>query len=72
MIKGVQKNIIIIKDTNSEIFEQAIFIIKRGTPQLSDHTLKKEAERIIELKTSNYLKNAIRKKSIFTKFFEEN
>lgn len=50
MIKGFQKNAIIIKDTGSEIFEQAIFIVKKEIPALSDYTLMREAERIIEEK----------------------
>lgn len=29
MIKGIQKNIIVIKDPGSHIFEQAIFIVKK-------------------------------------------
>lgn len=52
MIKGFQKNVIVVKDTGSEIFEQAIFIVKKEIPALSDYTLIREAERIIEEKVS--------------------
>ena len=52
MIKGIQKNIIVIKDPGSHIFEQAIFIVKKDLPHLSDITLRYEDEKIIQDQTS--------------------
>ena len=52
MIKAAQKNVYILKDTHSEIFEEAIFIVKKEIPALSDYTLQKEAERILREHTS--------------------
>lgn len=62
MIKGIQKNIIIIKDTGSHIFEEAIFIVKKDIPPLSDISLKYEAEKIISEKTSALIPSEKRKK----------
>lgn len=68
MIKGAQKNVIIIKDTNSAIFEQAIFIVKPGNKNLTEVTLLQEARRIVAEKTNNFSSG---KKSIFQKFFTQ-
>lgn len=61
MIRGVQKNIIVIKNTDSDIFEEAIFIInpKKGYKNKKD--LKKEAKRIIAEKSDHFS----RKKGLF-------
>ena len=66
MIKGIQKNVIIIKDTNSTIFEEAIFVVKPGNKNLSESTLLQEARRIVAEKTNNINSN---KKSLFHKLF---
>ncbi len=71
MIKGVSKKIFVIKDTKSDIFEEAIFIMKPQLPPLSEHTLKHEAEKIIDQKTSLYMKNVERRKKLFMKLFDE-
>lgn len=60
MIKGVQKNVIVIKDPGSHIFEEAIFIVKKDIPKLSDISLKFEAEKIIATQTSA-LKKKVKK-----------
>ena len=52
MIKGCQKNVIVIRDTKSDIFEQAIFIVKKNIPRLSDYTLRLEAEKILAEKAA--------------------
>ncbi|PWM44715.1 MAG: hypothetical protein DBX47_05480 [Clostridiales bacterium] len=71
MIKGISKKVFVIRDTKSDIFEEAIFIMKPQSPPLSDHTLKREAEKIISEKTAIYLKNAERRKKLFLKIFDE-
>lgn len=49
MIKGCQKNIIHLKDTGSPYFEEAYFIVKRGSDieALGDDIIK-EATNIVE------------------------
>ena len=60
MIKGRKKSVYIIKNTGSRLFEEAIFIVKKDAPHVSDYTLKQEAEKVE--KTSYYIKKALRKK----------
>ena len=52
MIKGRKKSVYIIKNTGSRLFEEAIFIVKKDAPHVSDYTLKQEAEKVIVEKTS--------------------
>lgn len=49
MIKGCQKKIIHIKNTNSPYFEEAYFIIKNDPPsETSENDMLKEATKIAE------------------------
>lgn len=55
MIKGCQRNIYHIKNTNSSIFEEAYFVLKKtvspeyspGLRHINDSEMAEEAERII-------------------------
>jgi len=51
MIKGSMKNIIIIKNTGSDVFELAIFVIRPGEKNFSEKYMRSEARRIIAEKT---------------------
>lgn len=56
MIKGVYKNVVVIKDLDSEIIEEAIFIVK---PQASKKGVSRmdmltEAKNILEQKSKRY------------------
>ena len=46
MIKGINKNMIVVKNTGSKYFEEAHFIIKNGT-DARDRDIIKEASRIV-------------------------
>lgn len=46
MLRGVNKRIIEINDTGSELFEKAFFIVKSDN-DLSESTLENEASRIM-------------------------
>ncbi len=46
MLRGVNKRIIEINDTGSELFEKAFFIVKNDN-DLSEATLENEANRIM-------------------------
>ena len=50
MIKGCQKKIIFVKDTGSEYFEEAYFIMKSDSelPRTEETDIVKEAEKIVE------------------------
>ena len=49
MIKGVNKNIVVVKDKKSKIFEEAIFILKPDVYQKkpSKFEISKEIQRIL-------------------------
>ena len=46
MIKGINKNMIVVKNTGSRYFEEAHFIIKNGT-DARERDIVKEASRIV-------------------------
>lgn len=47
MLRGVNKRIIEVNDTGSDMFEKALFIVKASS-NMSDERLQKEAHRIID------------------------
>lgn len=56
MIKGIYKNIVVVKDIDSPIIEEAIFIVK---PQATKSGVSKtdmlfEAKRVLEQKVRRY------------------
>lgn len=58
MFKGIGKNVVILKNTNSEIFEEAIFILKEGK-SANNKDILKECEKIIDINlTSDYKKHS--------------
>ena len=48
MIRGAQKNMIVIKTADSEVFEEAYFVLRRERHS-RDKDIVKEANRIIEV-----------------------
>lgn len=67
MIKGVCKQVVVIKANDSEIFEEAIFIVrtqaaKSGVKQTDMLT---EAKRIIDEKIAKYSDKTYEKKGLF-------
>lgn len=51
MIKGSMKNVIVIKNTGSPLFEQAIFILRPEERGCSEKKIRREARKIIAEKT---------------------
>ena len=47
MVKGISRQIILVHSPETDIFEQAIFILKDNTDAVTDEMLLKEAKRII-------------------------
>jgi hypothetical protein len=47
MIKGINKNMIVVKNTGSRYFEEAHFIVKNGASDCSERDLLKEASKIV-------------------------
>lgn len=52
MIKGIGKQIVLLTNTDSDIFEQAIFILRSGS-KVSSQDVVKECERIM----NSYIKS---------------
>ncbi len=48
MVKGARKNIVILKNTGSELFEEAHFILREGKICHTELDLLREANRILE------------------------
>ena len=46
MLKGIGKHVVVLKNTGSELFEEAIFILKEGVHAKSDDVLT-ECRKII-------------------------
>ncbi|MBE6904317.1 MAG: hypothetical protein E7480_06880 [Ruminococcaceae bacterium] len=51
MIKGVYKNIVIIKNPKSDIIEEAIFIVKPSIKHSKNSDILKEAVRLLKNNT---------------------
>lgn len=47
MVKGISRQVILVHSPETDIFEQAIFILKDNADAMTDEILLKEARRII-------------------------
>ena len=47
MVKGISRQVILVHSPETDIFEQAIFILKDNADDVTDEMLLKEAKRII-------------------------
>ncbi len=47
MVKGVSRQVVVVRSPEPKLFEQAIFILKEGAQGVSDEALLKEANRAI-------------------------
>ena len=48
MVRGCQRKVIFLKNTESEIFSEAYFIVAAGSRGVSEADMVREANRIIE------------------------
>ena len=49
MVKGISKQVIMVRSPDGELFDQAIFILKdRQTADVSDEQLLRQANRAVE------------------------
>lgn len=51
MIKGVNKNVVVIRDVKNDLFEEAIFIMRPQKKRPKKSVLLKEIRKIIEAET---------------------
>ena len=49
MVKGISRQVILVHSPETDLFEQAIFILKENAQSISDEMLLKEAKRIINI-----------------------
>ena len=49
MVKGISRQVIVVKSPDEKLFEQAIFILREDAPEVTEAALLKEAERIIHV-----------------------
>ncbi len=61
MVKGISRQVIVVKSPDPELFDQAIFILKDGQQGLSNAALLKEAKRLINLPERNQHKRLVLK-----------
>lgn len=54
MVKGVSRQVIVLYDKETEMFDQAIFILKENTKSVSDDALLKEAKKLLHSPSTNY------------------
>lgn len=47
MVKGVSKQVIVVQSPDPALFEQAIFILKEGSPEVTDEMLLQQASRLM-------------------------
>ena len=47
MVKGISRQVIMVHSPETELFEQAIFILKDNAQNVTDDMLLREAKRII-------------------------
>ena len=47
MVKGITRQVILVEAPDTDLFEQAIFVLKDNTATVTDEMLLKEAKRII-------------------------
>lgn len=51
MVKGVSRQVIVLYDKETEMFDQAIFILKENTKPVSDDALLREAKKLLHSPT---------------------
>ena len=51
MVKGISRQIILVHSPDTKLFEQAIFILKDNSDDITDDMLLREAKRIINTPT---------------------
>ena len=55
MVKGISRQVILVKSPDPKLFEQAIFILKEDAPGISDEELLKQARLAARRPTAQQL-----------------
>ena len=48
MVKGTSRQVLLVRSPDETLFEQAIFIIKEGSKQVTEEMLLQEADRLLK------------------------
>ena len=48
MVKGISRQVLVVHGADPKLFEQAIFILKDNAPAVTEETLLKEAECLMQ------------------------
>ena len=54
MVKGISRQVIVLYDKETEMFDQAIFILKENARPVSDDVLLKEAKKLLHSPTTQH------------------
>jgi len=47
VVKGISRQVILVRSPDQKLFEQAIFILHEGNSEISEESLLKEADRLL-------------------------
>ena len=53
MVKGISKQVILVRSPDPKLFEQAIFILKDDADSVSEEDLLREANRLMDSRRQN-------------------
>lgn len=68
MVKGVSKQVIVVQSPDPALFEQAIFILKEGRPEVTDEMLLAQASHLMRQERGKKDTRSFLHKSIFMLF----
>lgn len=64
MVRGCQRKVIFLKNTESDIFSEAYFIVDERRPDICEADMIREANRIIEENLARAANGGARKKGV--------
>ena len=53
MVKGISRQVIVLQSPQTQLFEQAIFILKENAQGITDDMLMKEAKSLLQSRKTN-------------------
>ena len=60
MVKGISKQVILVRSPDPKLFEQAIFILKDDADGISEEDLLREANRLMDSRRQNRGREVLR------------
>lgn len=56
MVKGISRQVIVVKSPDTKLFEQAIFILRSDAQEISEEMLLKEARQVAGMPAEKWLR----------------